>query len=80
MTFKEGDWVLLSTKNLPPMDSNLPKKLQPRFIGPFQVAGVRGQTSYALNLPERLSSLHPVFHVSLLRPAPQAPAINIPSL
>ncbi len=59
-----GDEVLLSTVNL---DLDVPKKLKPRFVGPFKVIKVISPVAYELALPRRLEKLHPVFHVSLLQ-------------
>ena len=42
-------------------------KLAPRFIGPFCIVARRGTVSYQLDLPEELSDIHDVFHVSQLR-------------
>nr|GFB06232.1 DNA/RNA polymerases superfamily protein [Tanacetum cinerariifolium] len=42
-------------------------KLSPRFIGPFEILDRVGEVSYRLALPPRLSNVHNVFHVSLLR-------------
>ena len=42
-------------------------KLSPRFIGPFEILERVGQVAYRLALPPDLSSVHPVFHVSMLR-------------
>nr|XP_033512010.1 uncharacterized protein LOC117276756 [Nicotiana tomentosiformis] len=42
-------------------------KLSPRFIGPFEVLQRIGQVAYKLALPPSLSSVHPLFHVSMLR-------------
>ena len=39
-------------------------KLAPRFIGPFSITEWIGQIAYRVKLPERLSSIHYVFHVS----------------
>jgi len=41
--------------------------LSPRFIGPFEILEKIGQVAYQLSLPPDLSSVHPVFHVSMLR-------------
>ena len=58
--------VLLSAKNI---RLNRPsKKLDHRFLGPFRVVKPIGKQAYELELPERYSKLHPVFHVSLLEP------------
>jgi hypothetical protein len=66
ITFKVGDDVLLATKNLK-LKGNNPRKLLPRFIGPFKVLKCVGRVSYKLDLPEHMK-IHDVFHVSLLHP------------
>ena len=42
-------------------------KLNPRYIGPFEIAERIGQVAYRLDLPEELSRVHSVFHISMLR-------------
>jgi hypothetical protein len=42
-------------------------KLAPRYIGPFEVLAKRGELAYRLQLPEKLSKVHDVFHVSQLK-------------
>ena len=42
-------------------------KLSPRYIGPFEVLERVGTVAYRLALPPSLSSIHEVFHVSMLR-------------
>ena len=42
-------------------------KLLPRFIGPFEILEMVGIVAYWLVLPHSLSSVHEVFHVSMLR-------------
>nr|XP_033516013.1 uncharacterized protein LOC117280405 [Nicotiana tomentosiformis] len=42
-------------------------KLSPRFIGPYEIIEKKGNVAYELALPVELSSVHPVFHVSMLR-------------
>ena len=42
-------------------------KLSPRYIGPFEVLKRIGEVAYELALPPRLSGVHPVFHVSMLK-------------
>ena len=42
-------------------------KLSPRFIGPFDIIEKVGEVAYRLALPPQISSVHDVFHVSMLR-------------
>ena len=42
-------------------------KLLPRYIGPFEVLKRVGTVAYWLALPPTLSSVHEVFHVSMLQ-------------
>ncbi|XP_077237408.1 uncharacterized protein LOC143879108 [Tasmannia lanceolata] len=42
-------------------------KLNPRFVGPYEILENIGKVAYRLALPPSLSGVHNVFHVSLLR-------------
>ncbi|KAL5567769.1 hypothetical protein UlMin_024344 [Ulmus minor] len=42
-------------------------KLSPSYIGPFEIRERIGKVAYRLPLPPELSSVHNVFHVSMLR-------------
>ena len=67
LEFKMGDHVFLKV---------MPKrgvirfgkrgKLSPRYIGPFEVLKRVGAVAYRLALPPSFSSVHEVFHVSML--------------
>jgi len=69
VSFEIGDKVLLHTLNFTFKGPKgvLVKKLLPRWIGPFPVVELVGPVAYKLQLPSHLN-LHPVFHVSKLRP------------
>ena len=43
------------------------RKFAPRFIGPYKVLSHKGEVAYDLELPEGLSVVHNVFHVSQLK-------------
>lgn len=64
-SFKVGDMVLLSSKNL--SLAMACSKLEPRYIGPLKVTERIGSLAYRLELPQHYL-IHNVFHVSLLRP------------
>jgi hypothetical protein len=69
--FAMGDYVLLSSKNI---KMNRPsKKLDHRFLGPFQIIKIIGKQAYKLALPPSYRAIHPVFHVSLLEPYQRRP-------
>ena len=49
-------------------------KLSPRFIWPFEILDKIGIVAYQLALPPSMSSVHEVFHVSMLRKYTPDPA------
>ena len=75
-----GQKVMLSSENVT-LAGNPTRKFQQRWLGPFTIKRVISRVAYELELPRTLSRLHPVFHVSLLKPyvedpihpAPEAP-------
>jgi transposase InsO family protein len=72
--FAVGDEVMLSTKHLSAFD--VPgKKLLRKYVGPFKVAAVINPVAVRLALPQNLSRIHPVFHVSMLKPVPPGGAV-----
>ncbi|KAL0553613.1 hypothetical protein IC582_007513 [Cucumis melo] len=68
LEFDVGDMVFLKVA---PMNGVLrfekKGKLSPRFVGPFEVLERIGPVAYRLALPPSLSTVHDVFHVSMLR-------------
>ena len=68
LEFAVGDKVFLKIAPLKGIMRFRKKgKLSPRFIGPFEVLERVGDLAYRLALPPNLSSVHNVFHVSMLR-------------
>jgi hypothetical protein len=53
-------------------------KLFPRFIGPFRVFRRVGEMAYQLELPDNLSDVHDVFHVSQLKKCLRVPKEQLP--
>jgi hypothetical protein len=68
-TFIKGQKVFLSSKNIATVRNS--KKLDHRFLGPFEILEKVGKQAYKLKLPNKYSQIHPVFHVSLLQPHQQ---------
>jgi hypothetical protein len=66
-TFKEGDKVFLLRKNIKTKRPS--RKLDHVRIGPFEIEKQVGPVNFKLRLPKKMR-IHPVFHVSLLEPAP----------
>jgi hypothetical protein len=68
LEFQEGDWVFLKVS---PMKGIVRfgkrGKLNPRYIGPFEIIEKVGPVAYRLALTSELSNVHDVFHVSMLR-------------
>ena len=54
------------------------EKLAPRYIGPFKILERRGEVAYQLELPESLSGVHDVFHVSQLKKCLRVPEEQMP--
>jgi hypothetical protein len=54
-------------------------KLAPRYIGPYQIQARHGEVAYQLSLPENLSAVHDVFHVSQLKKCLRIPEEQLPT-
>ena len=68
MEFQVGDRVLLKVspwKGVVRFGKR--GKLNPRYVGPFEIIEKIGKVAYKLNLPAELRAVHNVFHVSNLK-------------
>lgn len=70
LSFEVGEAVLLRLQ--PYRQKSLAKrtneKLSARYFGPYTIVRKVGPVAYELQLPPS-AKIHPIFHVSLLRPA-----------
>ena len=68
LEFEAGDHVFLKVMpKIGVVRFDKQGKLSPRFIGPFEILERVEAVAYRLALPPSLSSVHEVFHVSMLR-------------
>jgi hypothetical protein len=78
LRFEEGDFVYLKVSPMRGVKRFQVKgKLAPRFVGPYPIIGRVGPAAYRLELPESMSDIHNVFHVSQLRKCLQVPENHI---
>jgi hypothetical protein len=66
-TLKKGDKVYLLRKNI--ATKRLSDKLDHKKLGLFKIAKIKSLVNYRLKLLKTIK-IHPVFYVSLLKPAP----------
>jgi hypothetical protein len=66
--FKIGDRVVVKAEFF--RTTRPSKKLAEKFLGPYELIARPGTHSYTLRLPDSMRAVHPVFHVSMLEPAP----------
>ena len=52
-------------------------KLSPRYIRPFEILERIGKVAYILALPPKMSGVHNVFHISMLRKCAHNPEYEI---
>jgi hypothetical protein len=74
LIFEVGDFVYLMVSPMRGMKRFKVKgKLSPRYIGPFKILERKGEVAYQLELPDSLSDVHDVFHVSQLKKCLRVP-------
>jgi hypothetical protein len=80
LIFEVGDFVYLKVSPMRGMKRFKVKgKLSPRYIGPFQILERKGEVAYELELPNSLSDVHDVFHVSQLKKFLRVPEEQLPT-
>ncbi|WVZ54261.1 hypothetical protein U9M48_005086 [Paspalum notatum var. saurae] len=78
LAFEAGEFVYLKVSPLRGTKRfHTRGKLAPRYVGPYRIKKKIGELAYELELPEHLSGVHPVFHVSQLRKCLRLPDTQI---
>jgi hypothetical protein len=78
LSFEERDFVYLKVSPMHGVKRFQVKgKLALRFVGPYPIIGRIGPAAYRLQLPESMSDIHNVFHVSQLRKCLKVPESHI---
>jgi hypothetical protein len=77
--FKEGDFVYvkLHPYRQTSVAGHRVQKLAKRYFGPFKIVRAMGPVAFELALPDE-SKIHPVFHVSQLKPCYDSTANSLP--
>ncbi|GKA58576.1 putative reverse transcriptase domain-containing protein [Tanacetum coccineum] len=79
LEFKVGDRVLLKVSPWKGVVRFGKKgKLAPRYVGPFEIVEHVGPVAYRLRLPQELSCVHDVFHVSNLKKCLAESDVQVP--
>ena len=65
--FKVGDQVYVKAKYF--RSTQPSKKLSEKNLGPYPIIAQVGTLSFTIRLPDSMCAVHPVFHVSQLKPA-----------
>jgi hypothetical protein len=74
LIFQVKDYVYLKVSPMKGVNLfGVKGKLAPQYIGPFPILKQCGPMAYILQLPETLSTVHNVFHVSQLKKCPRIP-------
>jgi len=79
LEFQEGDYVYLKVSPIRGTRRfQIKGKLAPRYIGPYRISKKVGAVAYRLELPEEMSDIHDVFHVSQLKKCLKIPEKQVP--
>jgi hypothetical protein len=77
LDFQMGDYVYLKVTPMKKKRFGIKNILAARFVGPYWIMVKKGPVAYKLQLPEAMSSIFPVFHVSQLKKCLRVPEERI---
>jgi hypothetical protein len=67
LEFEVGDYVYSKVTPMKKKQFGIKKKLAARVVGPYKILEKKGHVAYKLQLPETMSLIFPIFHVSQLK-------------
>jgi hypothetical protein len=73
LEFEVGDYVYLKMTPMKKKWFGVQRKLAPRLVGPYKILEKKGPVAYKLQLPEVMSSIFLVFHMSQLKKCLRVP-------
>jgi len=74
LRFEVGDHVYLKVSPTKGVQRfGVKGKLAPRYVGPYKITEKCGPVAYRVKLPDHLSAVHDVFHVSQLKKCVRVP-------
>jgi hypothetical protein len=80
LSFEEGDYIYLKVSPIRGTRRfQVRGKLALRYIRPFKILKKVGAVAYRLELPEEMSDIHNVFHVSQLKKCLRVPEEQVPT-
>jgi hypothetical protein len=78
LAFEVGDHVYLKVSPMKGVQRfGVKRKLAPRYVGPYRILERKGEVAYKLQLPQEMSTIFPVFHVSQLKKCLRVPEERI---
>ena len=77
LSFEVGDYVYLKVTPMKKKRFGVRRKLAATFVGPYKILERRGPITYKLELPETMSTVFLVFHVSQLKKCLRVPEERI---
>nr|XP_016433201.1 PREDICTED: uncharacterized protein LOC107759716 [Nicotiana tabacum] len=80
LEFQVDDWVFLKVSRMKGvMRFGKKGKLSPIYIRTYRILRRIGHVSYELVLPQELASVHPIFHMSMLKKFTGDPSLVVPT-
>ena len=67
LEFEVGDDVYVSSENFR-LPKTFSRELAAKWLGPYPITTKISPVAYRLQLPAKYTKVHPVFHISLLKP------------